>query len=101
MTVSGRTAVPSKCGLISILFGLVFLTKALLCLIFYLPIQTFVELLMEKELALTRDTHMLRLWADPPLTPLLKVFIFNVTNPDEILAGKIPVVEELGPYVYR
>ncbi len=56
---------------------------------------------MEKELALTQDTHMLRLWSDPPLTPKLKIFIFNVTNPDEILAGKVPVVEELGPYVYR
>ncbi len=101
MTISGRTVVPTKCGLLSILFGLVFLIKALLCVIFSLPIQTFVELLMEKELALTQGTHMLRLWSDPPLTPILKVFIFNVTNPDEILAGKIPVVEELGPYVYR
>jgi len=91
---------PSKCGLASILFGLAFLLKALLCLIFYLPIQTFVELLMEKELALTPDTHMLRLWSDPPLTPKLKVFVFNVTNPDEILAGKVPIVQELGPYVY-
>ena len=99
MTLSGRP-LPSKCGLASILFGLVFLLKALLCLIFYLPIQTFVELLMEKELALTPDTHMLRLWSDPPLTPKLKVFIFNVTNPDEILAGKVPVIQELGPYVY-
>jgi len=100
MTISGR-AVSSKCGLVSIFLGLVFLLKALLCLIFYLHIQTFVELLMEKELALTPDTHMLRLWSDPPLTPKLKVFIYNVTNPEEILAGKVPVVHELGPYVYR
>ena len=56
---------------------------------------------MEKELALTPETHMLRLWSDPPLTPKLKIFIFNVTTPDENWAGKVPVVEELGPYVYR
>ncbi len=37
---------PSKCGLISILFGLIFLIKALLCVVFYLPIQTFVELVI-------------------------------------------------------
>lgn len=99
MTISSRN-VTSKCGLVSILFGLLFLLKALLCLIFNVPIQTFVELLMEKELALTADTQMLRLWSDPPLTPKLKVFLFNVTNPDEILAGKNAVVQEVGPYVY-
>ena len=92
MTISSRN-VTSKCGLVSILFGLLFLLKALLCLIFNVPIQTFVELLMEKELALTADTQMLRLWSDPPLTPKLKVFLFNVTNPDEILAGKVPGLE--------
>lgn len=30
-----------------------------------------------------------------------KVYIFNVTNPDRIQQGAIPIVEEIGPYVYR
>jgi hypothetical protein len=61
MTLSGRAA-PSKCGLASILFGLILLTKALLCAIFYRTIHEFVELLMQKELTLTPDTQMLSLW---------------------------------------
>ena len=42
----------------------------------------------------------MKLCPDPPLTPKLKIFIFNVTNPEEVLAGKIPNLQELGPYVY-
>ncbi|KRG06261.1 hypothetical protein AWZ03_000894 [Drosophila navojoa] len=30
-----------------------------------------------------------------------KVYIFNVTNPDMIQQGAIPIVEEIGPYVYK
>ncbi|XP_054733548.1 sensory neuron membrane protein 2 isoform X3 [Anastrepha obliqua] len=34
-----------------------------------------------------------------PLT--FKVYIFNVTNAQKIQQGAIPIVEEVGPYVYR
>ncbi|XP_032594528.1 sensory neuron membrane protein 2 isoform X2 [Drosophila grimshawi] len=30
-----------------------------------------------------------------------KVYIFNVTNPEMIQHGAIPIVEEIGPYVYK
>ncbi|KAH8295896.1 hypothetical protein KR018_011218, partial [Drosophila ironensis] len=30
-----------------------------------------------------------------------KVYIFNVTNSDRIQHGAIPIVEEIGPYVYK
>ncbi|XP_039229640.1 sensory neuron membrane protein 2 isoform X3 [Drosophila yakuba] len=30
-----------------------------------------------------------------------KVYIFNVTNSDRIQQGAIPIVEEIGPYVYK
>ena len=39
-------------------------------------------------------------WIDPPVSPKLKIYVFNFTNPDEFLAGAKPKFEELGPYVF-
>uniref|UniRef100_A0A1L8DJS2 Sensory neuron membrane protein 2 n=1 Tax=Nyssomyia neivai TaxID=330878 RepID=A0A1L8DJS2_9DIPT len=37
-----------------------------------------------------------------PQPLLFKVYIFNVTNPDEVINNQaLPVVEEIGPYIYR
>ena len=61
---------------------------------------------------------MLSAWLTPPVLPLLKIYVFNITNPEEVrcevswsgiivtnqlcqvMAGQDPVTEELGPFVY-
>lgn len=43
---------------------------------------------------------MLSAWLTPPILPLLKIYVFNITNPEQVLSGLDPVTEELGPYVY-
>ena len=43
---------------------------------------------------------MFQAWFTPPIVPLLKVYVFNITNKDEVLEGADPITEELGPYVY-
>jgi len=40
-------------------------------------------------------------WTKPTLPIFIKFHFFNVTNVDQILEGQKPVVEEIGPYVYR
>jgi hypothetical protein len=41
-------------------------------------------------------------WKDPPVTPLMKLFFFNLTNADEFLSGRErPRVKKVGPYVYH
>ena len=44
---------------------------------------------------------MLSAWLNPPIEPLMKVYVFNITNPQEVLEGAEPDTQELGPYVYR
>ena len=58
---------------------------------------------------------MFSAWLNPPIEPLLRLYVFNITNPEEVgvagldpasctlsqvLLGSDPVTVELGPYVY-
>jgi len=43
---------------------------------------------------------MFSAWLTPPIVPLLKVYVFNITNGAQVLEGADPVTEEIGPYVY-
>ncbi|ODN04768.1 Scavenger receptor class B member 1 [Orchesella cincta] len=40
-------------------------------------------------------------WENIPIPIYMSVYIFNITNPEELKEGKKPIVEELGPYVYQ
>uniref|UniRef100_A0A4W6F2A6 Scavenger receptor class B member 1 n=1 Tax=Lates calcarifer TaxID=8187 RepID=A0A4W6F2A6_LATCA len=41
------------------------------------------------------------MWKDIPVPFFMSVYFFNVLNPQEILKGEKPMVEQRGPYVYR
>ena len=40
-------------------------------------------------------------WKSPPVPVYMKFHLFNVTNPDDVVSGVKPRVEEVGPFVYR
>uniref|UniRef100_A0A8C3AGU2 Scavenger receptor class B member 1 n=1 Tax=Cyclopterus lumpus TaxID=8103 RepID=A0A8C3AGU2_CYCLU len=42
-----------------------------------------------------------RMWKDVPVPFYMSVYFFNVLNPQEILKGEKPMVEQRGPFVYR
>lgn len=48
-----------------------------------------------------KNNQMRRDWENIPLAVDFKVYIFNVTNPDEVHKGGKPAVKEIGPYFYR
>ncbi|XP_038160150.1 scavenger receptor class B member 1 isoform X3 [Cyprinodon tularosa] len=41
------------------------------------------------------------MWRDLPVPFFMSVYFFHVLNPEEILKGEKPMVEQRGPYVYR
>ena len=51
---------------------------------------------------LTENGEIFDLWAKPPVDLYIKIYLFNITNADEFLAGKEKMrVQQIGPYVYR
>ncbi|XP_017266073.1 lysosome membrane protein 2c [Kryptolebias marmoratus] len=56
---------------------------------------------VKQEVVLKNGTEAFGAWKDPPAPIYMQFYFFNVTNPQEVLDGEKPAVEELGPYTYR
>ncbi|XP_066507373.1 scavenger receptor class B member 1 isoform X2 [Hoplias malabaricus] len=78
-------------GLLTVVFGtvLVFVGP----LIIDDQIVKNIEINPKNELSYT-------MWKDIPVPFFMSIYFFNITNPDEILAGGKPEVKQRGPYVY-
>ncbi|XP_056138966.1 lysosome membrane protein 2a isoform X2 [Lampris incognitus] len=63
--------------------------------------QTMIHSRLKKEITLTEKSQMFESWKNPPPPVYMEYYFFNVTNPDEFLAGKKPSVKQIGPYTYR
>lgn len=55
-----------------------------------------------QNLKLSNGSLSFQYWQRPGVIRLTKVYIFNVTNPDNFLnLGEKPKLQEIGPFVYR
>ena len=51
---------------------------------------------------LKRGSLVYKEWIKPSVPIYMKYFVFNVTNPNEVMEGlEIPNVTQIGPYSYR
>ena len=62
--------------------------------------QVLEEKILER-MTLKQGSEMLSFWLNPPVQPQLAGYAFHVTNPEEVQRGGKPVLEEVGPFVYR
>ncbi|XP_012256013.2 scavenger receptor class B member 1-like [Athalia rosae] len=61
-----------------------------------------IKMVLENKLKMAPGSMVFSLWQKPPVEIYIKVYIFNITNPEEFKAGKEKLkVEEIGPYVYQ
>uniref|UniRef100_A0A452TQF1 Scavenger receptor class B member 2 n=1 Tax=Ursus maritimus TaxID=29073 RepID=A0A452TQF1_URSMA len=65
-----------------------------------IDISTLRPVLVEN-IVLRNGSETFDSWRKPPLPVYAQFYFFNVTNPEEILRGEIPRLEEVGPYTYR
>uniref|UniRef100_A0A2K6GNR1 Scavenger receptor class B member 2 n=1 Tax=Propithecus coquereli TaxID=379532 RepID=A0A2K6GNR1_PROCO len=63
--------------------------------------QKAVDQTIEKNIVLRNGTEIFDSWEKPPVPVYTQFYFFNVTNPEEILRGETPRLEEVGPYTYR
>ncbi|XP_078257889.1 lysosome membrane protein 2-like [Rhinoraja longicauda] len=56
---------------------------------------------VKKDVQLKNGTAAFETWENPPPPVYMQFYFFNVTNPDEVLKGQKPFLEERGPYTYR
>ncbi|KAH8339199.1 hypothetical protein KR074_006881 [Drosophila pseudoananassae] len=56
---------------------------------------------VEQSVIIADGSEQYKRFVNLPQPLNFKVYIFNVTNPDRIQQGAIPIVEEIGPYVYK
>lgn len=63
--------------------------------------SAIVNAVIDSKVPLQQEADSYRFWSAPPVTPLIRVYVYNVTNADEFLNnGTKPEISELGPFVY-
>ncbi|CAH2108673.1 unnamed protein product [Euphydryas editha] len=88
-----KSACLMTCGSILVVIGAI--------MAIFWPTIFFAQL--RSMMTLTPDSTSYGIWSDIPIPMYLECHMFNITNIDDILAGKNVTleVEEFGPYVYR
>lgn len=62
------------------------------------PLDSIIRMVLN----LSEGSLFFGLWSAPPYEIFLKIYPFNITNPEEFLSGKEKMnVTQMGPYVYR
>lgn len=56
---------------------------------------------MLQQIQIDESSEMFEKWRKLPMPLTFKIYVFNVTNPDEINKGAKPKLAEIGPYVYE
>ncbi|XP_063704232.1 sensory neuron membrane protein 1-like [Culicoides brevitarsis] len=56
---------------------------------------------MLEKVWLKKGSFMRRIYDDMPFPIDFNVYLFNITNPDEVASGELPKLQEVGPYRFR
>ena len=86
------------CCIISLLLGCLSLILGVIILICG---ETLLSAFVANSLVFTPGSDSLTAWLDPPVQPYLSGYVFSVTNPEEVMQGAKPVLDEIGPFTYK
>ena len=85
-----------------ILFAIEWLSLLSLAVLSHFFVPGMIQSLINQSLVIGPESDLLLLWEEPPIQPIMSIYMFNYTNVDQWLNGSEALkVEELGPYVYQ
>ncbi|XP_055374670.1 sensory neuron membrane protein 1-like [Condylostylus longicornis] len=69
-------------------------------LVNWLAFPFFLKRAIQNKVVLTPKSETRKLWEKVPFPVDFKVYVFNITNPDEVTNGGRPHVQEVGPFFF-
>lgn len=54
-----------------------------------------------QQLQLRNGSETFEKWRNITIPIYIKFYFFNVTNPNDIIRGKMPILQEIGPFTYQ
>ena len=63
--------------------------------------ESLLTAFVANSLAFSPGSDSLTAWLDPPVQPYLSGYVFSVNNPEEVMQGAKPVLDEIGPFTYK
>nr|AWS20447.1 sensory neuron membrane protein 1 [Aphidius gifuensis] len=69
-------------------------------LVGFIVFPPFLRKQVKKQIALKPGAEMRTLWSQTPFPLDFRIYLFNITNADEIKTGAKPIVQQVGPFFY-
>lgn len=57
--------------------------------------------MLSQQVILKPGTQMRDMYDVLPFPMIFKIYLFNVLNPDDVMVGKKPKLQEIGPFVFQ
>ena len=88
---------------ILIIFTVQWICTIICGLVSFLYMGTWIQNMINQSLVTSPQSDLYELWKNPPVNPVLSIYLFNFTNAHKWMNGtdeKLKV-QELGPYCYQ
>ncbi|XP_006050060.2 scavenger receptor class B member 1 isoform X2 [Bubalus bubalis] len=91
----------SRARRVTAALGFIGLLFAVLGIIMIVMVPSIIKQQVLKNVRIDPNSLSFNMWKEIPVPFYLSVYFFNIVNPEGIIQGQKPQVQERGPYVYR
>lgn len=67
----------------------------------FIGFPNLMEYIIKKDIRLLPGSSTRDMYLNIPFPLTFNVYLFNITNPEEVQKGEMPILHEVGPYVFE